>query len=338
MREAFCPKCNKKVEYTLKKNVIEKYKGVNVNIIENIAVCKNCGSNIFVSEIENDNLNRLYEKYRSLIGIITPDDILKFREKYNISQRELVSILGWGKMTINRYERGALPSQSHRDILKTIILNEEIFKEKVEEAYKLERISDKLYNKLNKDFNSTISNYGRRIINAKLKHSEDIYNGFRKFDIERVENLISYIADKVNNLYKTSLNKYLWFIDFEYFKENIRSITGLRYQKQQFGPVIEDKGYEDLINFLDSKFYKDEYENCDGSCMITKIKSNKNYDMSIFSDDEMEVINNVIENFKGMPCRDISEKSHLEDGWKESDIEELITYDYAEKLKITFNK
>ena len=101
-----------------------------------------------MSELENENLKSLYQKYRDMSGIISPEDIIEFRKKYDISQSELVAILGWGKMTINRYERGGLPNQSHSDILKLIIKNESYFKEKVEEAYKYNRISQKTYNNI----------------------------------------------------------------------------------------------------------------------------------------------------------------------------------------------
>ncbi|GAA0179056.1 DUF4065 domain-containing protein [Clostridium sediminicola] len=335
MKKAFCPKCNREVEYTTRKNLIQEYKGVKVNVKETIAVCTECGDDIFVSEIESENLKELYKQYRKLSGIVSEEDIVKLREKYDISQRELVSILGWGKMTINRYERGALPSQSHSDILKTIMTNEELFKEKAEEAHNVGRINDKTYNKLKNVFGSAIRNYAKLIIKSKLEHSEDINNGFRRFDLERVENLIGYIADKVNNLHKTSLNKYLWYIDFECFEENVRSITGLRYVKQQFGPVIEEKGYEDIINLLDCKYYKAETLNYDGS-IKTKILSRKNYDMSMFSEEELEIIDKVINKFQNMSCGEISNKSHEERGWIECNIDELISYDYAEELKITF--
>jgi hypothetical protein len=87
--------------------------------------------------------------------------------------------------------------------------------------------------------------------------------------------LISYIADKVDNLYKTSLNKYLWYIDFENFRENVRSVTGLRYVKQQYGPVIENKGYEEIINLLEDKFYKEETEDIYNNSTKVKILSKK---------------------------------------------------------------
>ena len=46
------------------------------------------------------------------------------REKYDISQRELTSILGFGKMTINRYERGGIPTKSQSDYIRVLIENE----------------------------------------------------------------------------------------------------------------------------------------------------------------------------------------------------------------------
>lgn len=144
----FCPICNKNVNYKVITEIIYDYRGYKVNVKQNIAVCNNCGERIYVSELENKNLKSLYQKYRDMSGIISPEDIIEFRKKYDISQSELVAILGWGKMTINRYERGGLPNQSHSDILKLIIKNESYFKEKVEEAYKYNRISQKTYNNI----------------------------------------------------------------------------------------------------------------------------------------------------------------------------------------------
>lgn len=336
MKDAFCTHCNKKLNYSIRKNIIKEYKGQLVNVEENIAVCDECGKDIFVPAIEEDNFARLYDIYREMTGIISPQEIVEFRKKYDLSQRELVSLLGWGKMTINRYERGALPSKSHSDMLKNIMLNEEIFKQKVLEAYETGRLNKKAYDNITRCFQSSRKNIVKSLLEVELSHDEDILNGFRKFEIERIENLISYIADKTENLYKTSLNKYLWFIDFENFKQNVRSLTGLRYVKQKYGPVIEKKGYEEIINLLDEKFYVEETEDVYNNSTKAKIISKKDYDMSIYSKNEMEVINAVIEKLKNMSCSEISDKSHKEEGWLENEINCIISYDYAEKMKMDF--
>lgn len=320
--------------YELRENIIKEYKGKVVNIKENIAVCKECGKDIFVPEIEDDNLKRLYAKYGELAGLIKPAQIIELREKYCISQREFCAILGWGKMTVNRYERGSLPSQSHSDILKLIIDNEEVFKQKVEEAFEAGRINQKVYDKVAKKFQDSTKNLKKKVINLVLKHPESIYNGFRQFDFERLENLISYIASKVDNLYQTSLNKYLWYIDFEAFKELIRSVVGIRYIKYDHGPVIEEFAYKDILNYVSDKFYIEEIESGCDTCVSIKVKSNDNYDLSIFSEEEIDIINRVIDRLNNESCNRISNLSHKEYGWIETNSRELISYDYAEKLKL----
>lgn len=107
--------------------------------------CEKCNEKVKYNIIK-ENLRRLYSKYRELTGIISPQDIIDFRAKHNISQTELVAILDWGMMTINRYERGSIPNQIHSDILKLIIKDESYFREKVEDAYKCKRINEKTYN------------------------------------------------------------------------------------------------------------------------------------------------------------------------------------------------
>lgn len=333
-RKVYCEKCNEKVEYLIINEVKEEYKNVKVNVEQNIGVCSQCKERLYVTELEEANLERLYTKYRELTGIVSPKDIIEFREKYNISQRELVAILDWGKMTINRYERGSLPNQSHSEILKLIINNESYFREKVEDAYKAGRITEKTYTEIftcvdvyedTKD-DLQLSTF----IQAKLSHNPSIYNGFREFDLDRLENLIGYIASRVNDLYKTSLNKYLWYMDFLNYKNTLKSITGLRYIRYTYGPIIEGKNYELILN-LDSKFEKEDREI--NYNIRTKIHSKNNYDLSLFSKDEIQVIDRVIELLKDKNATNISDLSHEERAWIETKDNELISYEYAHTLK-----
>ena len=333
-RKVYCEKCNEKVEYLIINEVKEEYKNVKVNVEQNIGICSQCKERLYVTELEEANLDRLYTKYRELTGIVSPKDIIEFREKYNISQRELVAILDWGKMTINRYERGSLPNQSHSEILKLIINNESYFREKVEDAYKAGRITEKTYTEIftcvdvyedTKD-DLQLSTF----IQAKLSHNPSIYNGFREFDLDRLENLIGYIASRVNDLYKTSLNKYLWYMDFLNYKNTLKSITGLRYIRYTYGPIIEGKNYELILN-LDSKFEKEDREI--NYNIRTKIHSKNNYDLSLFSKDEIKVIDEVIELLKDKTATNISDLSHEEIAWIETKDNELISYEYAHDLK-----
>lgn len=332
MNKVFCPTCNKKVSYKIEERLIEKYKSKIVNVYEKVAICNECHQDIYVPSIEQENFDTLYSKYREVADIISANEIIKFREKYGISQRELVAILGWGKMTINRYEKGSLPSKSHSDFLKLIINNDSVFEECVEKAYEENNVGIKTYTKIRKGMASNVEQLQEKLISTKLSHKESVYTGFAKFNLPKLENLIGYIADKVDNLYKTSLNKYLFYIDFLSYKENCIAITGLRYEKYQYGPIIESKGYEEIINMMTDKFEKEETYNNDS--ISTKIKSCKNYDLSYFKDYEIEIIDSIITQFKELSCNKISDLSHEEDAWKETKTSELISYDYAETLTI----
>ena len=148
--KVYCPYCKKEREYYLNKNVIREYKGVIVNIEADVPICKGCGEKLLIEEIDNKNKKKIFEKYRKEKKIISPEEIVEFRKKYNISQRELTGILDFGKMTINRYENGSVPTKAQSDYLKLIFKSKDAFLIKAEEAFEEERITEKTYNKVKK--------------------------------------------------------------------------------------------------------------------------------------------------------------------------------------------
>lgn len=335
--KVYCPYCRKEVEYRIEKRELKEFRGIEINTYENVAICKKCNKDLYVNKIENENNERIYELYRSKTDIIKPRDIVNLREKYGISQRELTAILGFGKMTINRYERGGVPTKSQSDYIKVLIENEKEFIKKVKEAYEKNYISQKTYEKITlKDLNDEVSKDDiqelyRKYINGILCRKPDIYNGYKTFDLELVENIISYIASKVKNLTITSVNKYLWFIDILSFNQRGVSITGLTYQNQQFGPTIMDQKYKE-ISLLDDKYMRNDYEDETGT--KTYITSNKNYDLSKLKDSEIDIINTIIKLLKNKNVSEISNMSHKEDGWKKTKRYENISFEYAMNLSI----
>lgn len=333
----YCPYCKKEVEYKLEKRNVKEFRGVEINTYENVAVCKNCNEDLYVNEVENDNNNRIYEIYRSKTNIVKPQDIISLREKYMLSQRELTAILGFGKMTINRYERGAIPTKSQSDYIRVLIENENEFIKKTKEAYDKNNISRKTYDKiisknLNEEVNQEdIQDLYRKYINRVLKRNPDIYNGYKIFDLDLVENIISYIASKVKNLTITSINKYLWFIDIVSFNQRGVSITGLTYQNQQFGPTIIEQKYKE-ISLLENKYTRNDYEDENGT--KTFITSNKNYDLQNLNASEIKIINTIIKLLKDKNVNEISNLSHKEEGWKKTKRYENISFEYAMNLSI----
>ena len=333
----YCPYCKKEVEYKIEKRDLKEFRGIEVNTFENVAICNECNQDLYVNEIEDENNERIYQIYREKTNIIKAEDIIKLREKYDISQRELTAILGFGKMTINRYERGGLPTKSQSDYIKLLIENDDKFIEKVKEAYEKSNINDKTYNKIisgevEKDISKKeVQDNIRRYLKSVLNRKPDIYNGYKSLDLEKVENIISYIASKVKNLTITSLNKYLWYIDMLSFNERTVAITGLTYQNQKFGPTIVYKKYDEL-SLLDDKYTREDIETENGN--TTKIISNNNFNLDKISSSEKEIIDTIIKLLKNKNVTDISEISHREDGWKKTKRFEQISFEYAMNLKL----
>lgn len=335
--KVYCPYCKKEVEYKIEKRDLKEFRGIEINTYENVAICNECNQDLYVNEIENSNNKRIYQVYREKANIIKADDIIKLRKKYDISQRELTAILGFGKMTINRYERGGLPTRSQSDYIKFLIENEDKFMEKVKEAYENNNINEKTYNKIvtNEQENNNIKNEVqeniRRYLKFLLNRKPDIYNGYKSLDLEKIENIISYIASKVDNLTITSLNKYLWYIDMLSFNKRTVAITGLTYQNQKFGPTIVNKKYDEL-SLLDDKYQREDIETSNGN--MTKIISNNNFTLDKISNDEKEIIDTVVKLLKNKNVADISELSHKEQGWKETKRLEKISFEYAININL----
>ena len=333
----YCPYCKKEVEYKIEKRDLKEFRGIEVNTFENIAICNECNQDLYVNEIEDENNKRIYQIYREKANIIKAEDIINLRKKYDISQRELTAILGFGKMTINRYERGGVPTKSQSDYIKLLIENDDKFIEKAKEAYEKNNISDKTYNKIiseevEKDISKKeVQDNIRRYLRSVLNRKPDIYNGYKSLDLEKVENIISYIASKVKNLTITSLNKYLWYIDMLSFNERTVAITGLTYQNQKFGPTIVYKKYDEL-SLLDDKYTREDIETENGN--TTKIISNNNFNLDKISSSEKEIIDTIIRLLKNKNVTDISEISHREDGWKKTKRFEQISFEYAMNLKL----
>jgi len=78
---------------------------------------------------------------------------------------------------------------------------------------------------------------------------------------------------------------------------------------------------------IEEKIYTDEVV---GEIFYPK----KNVDISLFSDTELKVLATVKEYFKGFTAREISDFSHEENGYKETRLGYIISYDYAEQLSL----
>jgi hypothetical protein len=126
------------------------------------------------------------------------------------------------------------------------------------------------------------------------------------------------------------LNKLLYRADFEAFRRLGHSITGERYYKQEWGPVAHD-----LLPVLD------ELEHAGRLVMFRlpagpytrkvptpRDEPDTRADATLFSDEELQVIEDTLQELAVYGGKDVSEWSHRESaGWRVAEIGDEIPYE-----------
>ena len=117
-KNVFCEQCREYVDSIIKEKMLSgKLGGEVYHYKGKIATCLSCGSEVYIGDINDENLRELHKTFRKKNGIITLDKIKSLPEKYGIGQKELSLLLGWNEQTLTRYCEGDMPSRQHSDIL-----------------------------------------------------------------------------------------------------------------------------------------------------------------------------------------------------------------------------
>jgi len=131
---------------------------------------------------------------------------------------------------------------------------------------------------------------------------------------------------------KTKLNKLLFYADFLHFKDYTVSITGAQYACIPFGPAPNnyDLYFPILVRQGAVDIEEIEYPEYSGDKYIAV----KEPDLSIFSEGELRILATVKERFKDLSASKISAYSHREKGYKDTKTGKLISYFYAQYMKL----
>lgn len=162
---------------------------------------------------------------------------------------------------------------------------------------------------------------------------ENLFNGFRQYSPEKLSAMVAYFAEKGKKIYKTKLNKLLFYADFVNFYMNGKSISGANYVHVKFGPVPEQ--YEDILKKLTSE----------RELKITPIKTQKGTANHIqpgkkarnpedlLSPEETATLDWVLAGYGQMTSEEIMETSHNEKAYRNTRAGEKIAYGYAQFLE-----
>lgn len=327
----FCPNCMKYSAFHIV-NKKEQYrvKGENIEIDASVAICDSCNEEVFHPDYDEQNLERAYNAYRAKHKLLFPHEIKSIREKYGLSQRKFAKILGWGQITIHRYETGAVPDIAHSDMLRLLAdpLNMKCLIEQ-----KSEILPQKDYESLtltikNLIDGTKIQRFREYILQIYNDEEPSINTGFKRFDFDKFAYMIVFFATLNKTLYKTKLWKLMWYSDMLYFKRNSVSISGAYYAHLPHGPVpdqhdtlLSTMSREDIIQIAPDGF---------GDVILRRVE----FDNKLFSDDEILVLKEVNSYFENYSATKIREYSHQEKGYANTTDGQLISFSYASDLSI----
>ncbi len=276
----FCEECRDMVEYYIKEEKMTKnIKGKKIEYMGELATCSECGSEMFVADIRDHNLQTLDDAYRQKEGLITVPEMQLILDKYNIGKRPLSLLLGWGEGTLTRYLDGDIPTKQYSDTLKTILDDPKYMKSLLEENK--DKIKEIAYNHCS-DALAEIQREDHITIKAENK----------------IDHVVKYILIKCSEITPLALQKLLYYAQ-GFFK----TFTGeFLFQDdceaRVHGPVYRNVyySYRDYgYNPIEESGY-----GCD-DIDLTKV--------------EREILDSVIRNFGCYSGRILEKMTHAEMPW-----------------------
>ena len=195
-----CPVCH--IAMTVSK--IEKttnFRGVDVSYEYNAFVCPKCELEVGTLDQAATVQKKMSEAYRKKIGLLTGEEIKKYRKEYKLTQKALADKITVGIASIKRWEGGIIQSKSMDNVLRNAFFNSE-------REYQFSG---------NRKFS---------ILRVKLV-------------IRFFESILNTILLKKNDkmLY---VAKYLWYGDFCAYRYIKKSITGATYAALPLGPQLNN--------------------------------------------------------------------------------------------------
>lgn len=326
-----CPKCN--AENSIASITLsEEYevRGETIQVDTPLLQCKECGEEFYSPE--NDAFDAVYRTYRSHHNMVQPEEFKAFRERYDLTQRELSDLLGWGGATISRYENGALQDQAHDKTmrlamdpknLKTLILDNSSSLDPGKAQRILKQINKEIKNSEEENELCDFDELG--------EHVPSEYSGNQPLNINKLFSAIQFMCLNGGE-FKTKINKLLFYADFLHFKEFGSSITGTQYARLPHGPVIDN--YEIYLGIMVHKQRVSVVEKQFGEIIGEKIVANEQPSLDVFKTEEIETLAKVKGYFEGFTATKISDRSHQEKGYLETDNSQPISYRYAADIEL----
>ena len=323
--ETFCPECDCEVTASIERGTETlPVKGERTSYDAEVAICPCCGEVIGDSRIEEGNLRRAYSAYCAAHGLMAPDEVRELRNSYGLSLREFSKFLGFGEQTVARYEAGAIPDDSHNTTLMLASTAEGAASLlSVREGHLSERTAAAVRRFIEggAPFSGAAGAFvPRQWPTPEMLHPSSL-NGFRPFSLDRVAAVVCELASRCKDLYKTKLQKAMFFADFLCYARTTRSMTGLAYAHADYGPVMD--AWDGIVATLRDAGTIELSEKGWGEIVLPR-----RCPEGVLSDDELRLVDevaNLVDTFR--TSSEISSFSHELDAWRHTKSGQFIEYD-----------
>lgn len=331
-----CPICDQEHPVELRKRLTQAVvKGEIIDYEEIYYLCPVSleEENEFVpASLMDENLLRARDAFRKKMGLLTTKEIVEIRECYGLTQSDFSALLGWGEVTINRYEGKAIQDETYDNNMRMAYQNP-IFAMECLEKHK-ERFAPDRYKHIRKNIAAKLADNGN--IYLKMQEIKSLYvtfdeandfNGYKILDIDKLASVMGYFAQFISNLYKVKLMKLLWYADALFFKRHGRSMTGLVYEHMTYGAL--PIGFNEILDLPTIKVIEEMiYED-----ISYRVMPNKHVNIAEFSIEELNVLETVVTKFKNYKSKEIIDYMHKERAYLETEEYTIIPYSLAKELK-----
>jgi len=330
-----CPYCD---GYAILKNEIKElsFRKETYKVRTLYYRCQKCREEFTNTETDTFTISQLYNQYREKHGIPFPEEIKALREQYGITAGKMSNILGLGINSYNNYEKGEIPSLANANLINAA-KDPDVFMNLLEKTKN--NFSANSYTKIMDCVDKVITDlkkFDNFSYAFQYNNNPNKYNGYKTPDLNKIIELTKILLNNCNAEYndRLKLNKLLFYTDFYNYKKHGQSITGITYRAIQWGPVPAN--YDNIYALLENNnvlitVFRDDGK---GGAKET-FETSPEYDTSMFSEEEMKTIKEIIEKFKDSPTWEMVKLSHKERAWKElKDENKVISYqEYAFDLK-----
>ncbi|MFR0781265.1 MAG: Panacea domain-containing protein [Zhenhengia sp.] len=156
--------------------------------------------------------------------------------------------------------------------------------------------------------------------------SQNLRKGEMKMNVRLAKAILFLLVGEGQPVYKTKLNKLLFYAQFLYAQKKYGDLIEKKFIKDYYGPVIADIDHE--LSILQQYGLIDMDNNGYGTLIYPLVKfKDDNYTCQ-----EREVLQAVVERFRGISASCISERSHGEQLWIERQLKQEIPLEEAYKL------